>query len=249
MTAGIGRRALAGAALSVLAGGARAAQPLRIGYQKNGSLVILRRQATLEAALGPLGVGVTWVEFSAGPPILEAMNAGAVDFAATGDTPPIFAQAAGVSFVYVGGQPVRGENQAIVTRADRPVAGLADLKGRRIAYTRGSSAQNVVVKALAKAGLTAGDVTSVLLQPPDALAAFRTGRVDAWAIWDPFLAMPNRMPTRACWCRPPRWRPATAFSLPGATGRRARRANSGPSWMRSTRRRIGPGSTRTSWQG
>lgn len=132
---------------------------------------------------------MSWVEFSAGPPILEAINAGAIDFAATGDTPPIFAQAAGVPFVYVGGQPVRGENQAIVVQADGPVATLADLKGRRVAYTRGSSAHNVVVKALAQAGLTPNDISSVLLQPSDALAAFRSGRVDAWAIWDPFLAM------------------------------------------------------------
>ncbi len=191
---GPGRRALASAGLALcglilLTGKVRAGQVLRIGYQKNGSLVILRRQATLEAALGPRGVNVTWVEFSAGPPILEAMNAGAIDFAAAGDTPPIFAQAAGVPFVYVGGQPIRGENEAIVVRTDGPVTSLADLKGRRVAYTRGSSAHNVVVKALANVGLTPGDITSVLLQPSDALAAFRSRRVDAWAIWDPFLAI------------------------------------------------------------
>ena len=97
-------------------------------------------------------------------------------------------------FVYVGAQPVRGENQAILVRADGPITTLAELKGRRVAYTRGSSAHNVVVKALGQAGLTPGDVASVLLQPPDALAAFRSGRVDAWAIWDPFLAMAEADP-------------------------------------------------------
>ena len=83
---------------------ARSAVPLRIGYQKNGSLVILRQQNRLAS----LPAEVQWVEFSSGPPILEALNAGAIDFCATGDTPPIFAQAAGAALVYVGGQPARG---------------------------------------------------------------------------------------------------------------------------------------------
>ncbi len=174
---------------------ARAGTALRIGYQKNGSLVILRRQATLEATLAPRGVAVSWAEFPSGPAIMEALNAGAIDFAATGDTPPIFAQAAGVDFVYVGAQPVRGENQAIVVQRDGPVHTLADLRGRRVAYTRGSSAHNVVVKALERADLTPADIRSVLLQPPDALAAFRSGTVDAWAIWDPFLAIAEAEPT------------------------------------------------------
>ena len=181
---------LAVAALPV--GRARAAAPVRIGYQKNGSLVILRKQGTLEALFGP--GGVQWVEFFAGPPMLEALGAGAIDFAATGDTPPIFAQAAGTDLVYVGAQPTGSGAQAIIVRGDGPVRALADLRGRRVAFTRGSSAHNMVIQALARAGLTPTDIQPVPLQPADAAAAFRTGRVDAWAIWDPFLAVAEQDP-------------------------------------------------------
>jgi sulfonate transport system substrate-binding protein len=185
----LGRRA---ALLGLVVAAARpavAAGALRIGYQKNGSLVILRRQGTLEALFAPRGVTVSWVEFPAGPPLLEALNAGVIDFGATGDTPPIFAQAAGADLLYVGAQPVRVDNQAIIVRDGGPVHDLAGLRGRRVAYTRGSSAHNMVVQALARAGMTPADVQSVPLQPSDAAAAFRTGAVDAWAIWDPFLAI------------------------------------------------------------
>ncbi len=185
----LGRRAaLLGLAVAA-ARPAVAAGALRIGYQKNGSLVILRRQGTLEALFAPRGVTVSWVEFPAGPPMLEALNAGVIDFGATGDTPPIFAQAAGADLLYVGAQPVRVDNQAIIVRDGGPVHDLAGLRGRRVAYTRGSSAHNMVVQALARAGMTPADVQSVPLQPSDAAAAFRTGAVDAWAIWDPFLAI------------------------------------------------------------
>ncbi len=195
MTLQIGRRAaLAGWAAIALPVRAWAADTLRIGYQKNGALVIVRRQAKLEALSAPRGVGVQWVEFTSGPPLLEALNAGAVDFGATGDTPPIFAQAAGADLLYVGAQPVRGANQAIIVREGGSVHTLADLKGKRVAFTRGSSAHNMVVKALLRAGLTPADIQPVPLQPADAAAAFRSGAIDAWGIWDPFLAIAQQDP-------------------------------------------------------
>lgn len=169
-----------------------AAEPVRIGYQKLGALVIVRRQALFEALFAPQPV--QWVEFGSGPPMLEALNAGAIDFGATGDTPPIFAQAAGTDLVYVGAQPLVGDNQAILVRDDGPIRSLLDLKGRRVAFTRGSSAHNVVLRALERAGLTPGDIQPVPLAPPDAASAFRTGAVDAWAIWDPFLAIAQQDP-------------------------------------------------------
>ena len=129
------------------------------------------------------------MEFSSGPPILEALNAGAIDFCATGDTPPIFAQAAGAALVYVGGQPSPGTNSAILVKQDLPIHSIADLRGKRVAYTKGSSAHNFVVRALASAGMTPADIQSVWLQPPEAGAAFRSGALDAWVIWDPFFAI------------------------------------------------------------
>ncbi len=193
----LGRRGFAAAALATATAAAltpgrgRAdALALRIGYQKTGSLVILKQQRRLEA----LGWAVRWIEFPSGPPMLEAMNAGAVDFGATGDTPPVFAQAAGVDLVYVGAQPVPGNNTAIVVRSDAPIRTVADLRGRKIAFTKGSSAHYQTVRLLAAAGLKLADVQPVYLQPADAGAAFRTGAVEAWTIWDPFYAIAEREP-------------------------------------------------------
>jgi aliphatic sulfonates family ABC transporter substrate-binding protein len=164
---------------------ARASGRVRIGYQKTGALVLVRQQKRLDAT----SLAVDWVEFNSGPPMLEALNAGGVDFGATGDTPPIFAQAAGTDLVYVGGQPISGDNEGIVVRADSSIRNLAGLKGKHLAFTKGSSAHYVVVKALATVGLTPADVQPVYLQPADAGAAFRAGAVDAWSIWDPFFAI------------------------------------------------------------
>jgi sulfonate transport system substrate-binding protein len=161
---------------------------LRIGYQKSGVLVIARQQAVLESKLAPLGVYVTWVEFSSGPPLLEAMSAGSIDLGHTGDAPPIFAQAGGASIVYVAGQPANN-GQAILVQAGSNIHTLADLKGKRVGFARGSSAHNLVVLALDQAGLSYRDITPVYLSPPDAGAAFARGSIDAWAIWDPFYAI------------------------------------------------------------
>jgi len=189
------RRLLLAIAVLALAGGAAQAQnTLRIGYQKNGALVILKQQRQLETELGPRGIAVQWVEFQSGPPLLEALNAGSIDFGATGDTPPVFAQAAGVPFVYVGAQPVSGRNAAVLVRRDGPIAGIADLRGQRVAVTKGSSAHYQLVRTLRSAGLTLSDIRPVYLQPSDAAAAFRAGSVAAWTIWDPFYAIAERDP-------------------------------------------------------
>src|ERR1700728_3804928 len=104
---------------------------LRIGYQKNGVLVIARQQAVLEKRLAESGINVTWVEFSSGPPMMEAMNAGSIDLGQVGDTPPIFAQAAGANIVYVAGQPITN-GQGLLVKPNGPIRTLADLKGKRI---------------------------------------------------------------------------------------------------------------------
>lgn len=161
---------------------------IRIGYQKNGVLVIARQQRVLERRLAADGVDVKWVEFSSGPPLLEAMNAGSIDIGQTGDTPPIFAQAAGAAIAYIAGQPITN-GQGILVRTDSAIRMLADLKGKRIGFTKGSSAHNVVVMALEKAGLSYADVIPIYLSPPDAAAAFARASLDAWAVWDPFFAI------------------------------------------------------------
>lgn len=164
---------------------------LRVGYQKTGVLVITRQQGVLERRLGKFGIAVKWIEFTSGPPLLEAMNAGSVDLGAVGDSPPIFAQAAGAAVVYVAGAPVNN-GQAILVKPDSPLRSLADLKGKRVAFTKGSSAHNVVIAALEKAGLTYADITPTYLSPADAGAAFARDSVDVWAVWDPFFAIAQK---------------------------------------------------------
>jgi sulfonate transport system substrate-binding protein len=167
---------------------AQTGREVRIGYQKNGILAIARERGTLEKRFAPQGVGVRWIEFTAGPPLLEAMNVGSVDFGYTGDAPPIFAQSAGAAIVYVAGQPVT-TGQGIIVKADSPIGGLADLKGKRVAFHKGSSAHNVTIAALESVGLGYGDIVPIYLSPADAAAAFARDSIDAGAIWDPFLAI------------------------------------------------------------
>jgi sulfonate transport system substrate-binding protein len=161
---------------------------LRIGYQKNGVLVIARQQGVLERTLGAQGIEVKWIEFTSGPPMLEAMNVGSIDVGQVGDTPPIFAQSAGAAIVYVAGQPITN-GQGILVRQGSDIRTLGDLKGKRVGFTQGSSAHNVTLIALEVAGLTYQDIVPVYLSPPDAGAAFARGSIDAWAIWDPYFAI------------------------------------------------------------
>jgi aliphatic sulfonates family ABC transporter substrate-binding protein len=168
---------------------ADAAKEVRIGYQKNGPLLILKHQETLAKRLAVEGIRVSWVEFPSGPPLLEALNAKGIDFGTTGDTPPIFAQAGGTDLVYVGYQPSPGKSAAILVPKASSIATLTDLKGKRVAFTKGSSAHNVVVRVLEHAGLRYADIQPIYLSPADALAAFQSGSVDAWSIWDPFYAL------------------------------------------------------------
>ena len=175
-----------------LAAGAAFAEPareLRIGFQKSASLFVLQKaQGTLEKRLAPLGVGVKWVEFPAGPQLLEGLNVGAIDVGFVGEAPPIFAQAAGARFVYVGNDPAAPQAEALVVPKDSTLKTVADLKGKRVALNKGSNVHYLLVKLLEKSGLKYADITPVFLAPADARAAFEKGAVDAWAIWDPFLA-------------------------------------------------------------
>lgn len=162
---------------------------LRIGYQKSASLFVLQKaQGTLEKRLAPLGVSLKWVEFPAGPQLLEGLNVGSVDVGFVGEAPPIFAQAAGARFVYIGNDPAAPEAEALVVPKDSPIRTVAELKGRKVALNKGSNVHYLLVRLLEKHGLKYSDIQPVFLPPADARAAFEKGAVDAWVIWDPFLA-------------------------------------------------------------
>lgn len=160
---------------------------LRIGFQKGSiALVLLRQQGLLESRLP--ATRVRWVEFPAGPQLLEALAVGSIDVGSTGDAPPVFAQAAGKDLVYVGAEAPKPDASAILVRADSPIRQARDLKGRRIALQKGSSAHYLLVRAVEQAGLAWGDIEPIWLTPAEARAAFEKGSVDAWVIWDPYYA-------------------------------------------------------------
>lgn len=161
---------------------------LRIGYQKYGTLIILKARGTLEKRLAAQGITVKWTEFPAGPQLLEGLNVGSIDFGTVGEAPPIFAQAAGADIIYVGNEPPAPHAEAIIVQADSPIHDLSQLKGKRIALNKGSNVHFLLVELIAKAGLQYGDITPIYLAPADARAAFERGSVDAWVIWDPFFA-------------------------------------------------------------
>ena len=176
------------AALSSRAEAQTTVKEIRVGYQKTGVLVIARQQAVLERRFAGQQIGIKWIEFTSGPPLLEAMSTGSVDLGAVGDTPPIFAQAANANIVYVAGSPITN-GQGILVPANSNIRTIADLKGKRVGFTKGTSAHNVVIATLEKAGLTYDDITPVYLTPPDAGPAFANGSIEAWAIWDPYFAI------------------------------------------------------------
>lgn len=184
------RQGLAGLLALALSAGATSvtAETLRIGYQKYGTLVLLKAEGALDKRLAEHGWDVQWTEFPGGPQLLEGLNVGSVEFGSTGEAPPIFAQAAGADLVYVGYEPAAPTAEAILVPHDSPITRVADLKGKRVALNKGSNVHYLLVRALEEAGLSLSDIQPVYLPPADARAAFESNRVDAWVIWDPFQA-------------------------------------------------------------
>ncbi|MFN9474854.1 aliphatic sulfonate ABC transporter substrate-binding protein [Acidovorax sp.] len=188
--------ALLAATASGLASAQSGGKPdtVRIGYQKSSTLiVVLKTQGTLEKLLAPLGTKVTWHEFTSGLPLLEALNLGNIDVSAdVADTVPVFAQAAGANLTFVAQEAPSPSAQAIVVRADSPLKTVADLKGKKIGFAKAAGAHYLLIAALEKAGLSFKDIEPAYLTPADGRAAFERGAIDAWVVWDPFLAAVQR---------------------------------------------------------
>jgi sulfonate transport system substrate-binding protein len=186
------RRGVLGASAAILTAGALPARAetkvVRIGYQPYGNLLLLKASGLLEATLKPLGWTVEWKRFVSGPPLMEALAVGAIDYGTAGETPPIFAQVGGAQIVYRGAEPGAPRGEAILVLDKSPIKTLADLKGKKVCFNKGSNVHYLYVKAIERAGLKPQDVTPIYLSPPDGRAAFERGSVDAWIIWDPFLA-------------------------------------------------------------
>jgi sulfonate transport system substrate-binding protein len=158
---------------------------LNIGDQKGtGAEAVL----TAAGLINTFPFKLTWADFTSGPPILEAASAGSVDVGGVGDAPPVFAASGGESIVIVGArQTTAGDQDAVVVPKGSSITTISDLRGKKIAYGSGSSANYQLLTVLKAAGLTIKDVTLVNLQPADALAAFNSGSVDAWTIWPPYV--------------------------------------------------------------
>ena len=178
------------------AGGGTIGGPIRIGFQKSGTVLLwLKAKGTLEKQLQPKGATLQWAEFPAGLPMVEALNAGAIDIAYVGEAPPVFAQAANGSITrYVAYDPYGLASEGIVVQKDSKIKKLSDLRGKKIAVQKGSNAHYLLVKALASGKLAPSDAEIVFLKPADARAAFERKDVDAWSIWDPYLAAAEALP-------------------------------------------------------
>ena len=161
---------------------------LRVGDQKGGTEALLRASGQLTGT----PYRVEFSTFTSGPPQVEALDAGRIDFALTGNTPPIFGAASGARLRLVSRFGNEGRGEQILVARDSPVRSVADLRGRRVAVGKGTSAHGHLLLQLRHAGMGIGDVTPVFLQPAEGRSAFRRGDVDAWAVWDPYTAMAER---------------------------------------------------------
>ncbi|MBR8836465.1 MAG: sulfonate ABC transporter substrate-binding protein [Stigonema ocellatum SAG 48.90 = DSM 106950] len=164
---------------------------VHMGYQSPGDIVKLK--GVLEKRLQPLGVSVEWSQFAAGPQLMEAMDLGKVDVGAVGETPPIFAQAAGASLVYIAsGKPGTGQGSGIIVTPNSPIRSVADLKGKKVVFQKGSASHYLLIKALEEVGLKYSDIQALSMPPSEAQAAFIQGKLDAWVTWDPYMALAQK---------------------------------------------------------
>jgi sulfonate transport system substrate-binding protein len=167
---------------------------LTVGDQKGGTEALLRAAG----ALSDLPYQITFSTFTSGPPQIEAATAGKIDFAITGNTPPIFGAASNAKVKVVSAYDGGGFGDQILVHADSPIKAVSDLRGKSIAVAKGSSAHGHTLVQLDRAGLEPSDVKLVFLQPADALSAFTQRRVDVWAVWDPYTAQAEKeLPVRS----------------------------------------------------
>ncbi len=185
---GLGLLAPDAAAAGGAAGETQPRVLLRAGDQKGG----IRAQLEAAGELKNLPYDIKWSEFPAAAPLLESLNAGAIDVGYAGDAPLIFALAAGAPLKAIGVNKSDPYGTAVIANADSPLSGAASLKGKRIATGRGSIGHYVALAALESAGLKASDVSFRFLSPVDAKAALQGKSVDAWATWEPYTALAER---------------------------------------------------------
>ncbi|MCC8954901.1 ABC transporter substrate-binding protein [Bradyrhizobium sp. Pear77] len=157
---------------------------LRVGDQKGGNRSLLE----ISGLAKDLPYKIEWSEFPAAAPILEAINAGALDVGYTGDLSFLTVYASGAPIKAIGGTRSDARTQAILVRGDSPIKTAADLKGKRLAGTRGGWGQFLISATLEKAGSRVEDATFAPLGPVDAKIALLAGSIDGWAVWEPYIS-------------------------------------------------------------
>ena len=157
---------------------------LTIGDQKGTGAEALLQAAGL---ISKLPFKVKWVDFTSGPPMVQAMGSGSVDIGGVGDAPPVFSAAGGSKIKIVGARKTPAAAGAVVVPKGSSITSIQQLKGKTIAAPEGTTADYHLLTVLAAAGLTKKDVTVENLQPADALAAFNSGKIDAWDTWSPYI--------------------------------------------------------------
>ncbi len=166
------------------AGRAVAGDALRVGDQRGGTKALLQAAGLLDSIPYP----IEWAVFPVGAPLVEAMNAGAVDFGYVGDATTTFGLASGVPIKAINVWRFHGVGSGLAVRNDGPIHSIADLPGKRIAVVRGSPGHLLIAAVLENANIPIASVNLVYLSAADAKGAFVGGAIDGWAIWDPYLA-------------------------------------------------------------
>jgi sulfonate transport system substrate-binding protein len=173
---------------------ADSAKVVRIGHLKFDPFTLVKARGDLDKTLQAKGIKIEWREFQSGPPLIEAMNAEKLDIGRVADVPPVIAQAADAPIVYIGGGATKENSHGIVVHTDSPIKTLADLKGKKVAFAKSTSANYFIVKALNSVNLEYKDIKPTFLPPADARLAFENKQVDAWVTWDPFFAEVEAQP-------------------------------------------------------
>jgi sulfonate transport system substrate-binding protein len=152
-------------------------------------LLIAKEKGLVEEAFAKVGATVEWKTFKSGPEVLEAISGGHVDLGTIAPLPPVTALANGVDLKLVATFAVFSKGNAIIVNKDSAIQTIADLKGKKIATTKGTMGNDLLLTALRKADLKETDVQIIQFTPDEAKAAFDSSNVDAWAIWDPNITI------------------------------------------------------------
>ncbi|QNG58246.1 MULTISPECIES: aliphatic sulfonate ABC transporter substrate-binding protein [Bacillaceae] len=163
---------------------------VNIGIQQSiWPILIAKQKGWFEEEFEKAGAKVNWVEFQSGPSYFEAIASNRLDFGRVGNIPVLSGQGAGISFTEIATASTGEKGDAILVPKDSSITSPKDLKGKKIAVAKGSSAFGLLYRLLEKENIKPAEVEIIQLQPDEAQAAYETKSVDAWAIWEPYQSI------------------------------------------------------------